>query len=181
VVSTALSTSPKWMLTAVSLNPMELTRPDPTMEQVIATLNAPQTSSSSMGSQTRQDGSRVQMTQTLALERWERAAPKWMCGKLTKFPRRSPRTLAPSLDKVLALEAPVRHQTPLRALVTKPAATSTRTAWVTRRSMGLALLSTPARRLPWSLNSSALPSPRLRASTSKTVLSFPTRTVKSLV
>ncbi|KAF8184544.1 concanavalin A-like lectin/glucanase domain-containing protein [Mycena galopus ATCC 62051] len=36
-------------------------------------------------SQTQQDGPRVQMTQTLALEPWEHAAPKWMCGKLTRF------------------------------------------------------------------------------------------------
>jgi len=121
-------------------NPLELTRPEPSMERVIAILNAPETLSLSMESQTRQDGSPVQMTQMLALERWGRAAQKWMYGKRTRSPQLTPRILAPLLDKVLALEPAVRHQTPLKVLVTKPAATSTRIAWETRRSMVLASL-----------------------------------------
>lgn len=62
VVSMALSTLFKWMPTVVLLNPPELTRPEPSMERVIATLNAPEISNSSMESQTPQDGSPVPMT-----------------------------------------------------------------------------------------------------------------------
>lgn len=68
-----------------------------------------------------------------------------------------------------------------KVLVTRPAATSIRIAWATRRSMVLASPSTRSRKSPSSPNLLVHQLPPSNVSTSRTARSFPIRTATSLV
>lgn len=115
--------------------------------------------------------------QMLVLVVTAHAAPKWISGKPTRYPRPTPHTPARQCHKPDARVMTVEAPTPL--LVTRVSATlmgviSTHTVWETRPSTAKVLKSTPARSSPSSLNSSAPHSQKSNVSTSKTTLSFPT-------
>lgn len=110
------------------------------------------------------------------------AAPKWISGKPTRYPRPTPHTLARQSHKPDARVMTAGAHTPLpvtRVSVTPTDVTSTPIVWVTRPSTARDLQSIPPRSSPSSPNSSVLLSPKSSVSTSKTTLSFPTRNLSS--